>query len=147
MIGLFRNLKRLLVGQQVIMLKVIKNLSSASNTLETLDSVGTIELLADFLIINAKNAHYKVPHPSYFVDVRKSQIKSLAHSSISVGSINRVKRKWRWQAWFRSSNKSSKPNDLSRSLPCPSSAISPMLGRRVGNYCGNMIVSICISTS
>ena len=41
------------------MLKVIKNLSSASNTLETLDSVGTIELLADFLITNSKNAHYK----------------------------------------------------------------------------------------
>jgi len=61
MIGLFKNLKRLLVAQQVIMLKVIKNLSSASNTLETLDSVGTIELLADFLITNSKSAHYKVP--------------------------------------------------------------------------------------
>ena len=59
--GLFKNLKRLLVGQQVVMLKVIKNLSSASNTLETLDSVGTIELLADFLITNSKSAHYKVP--------------------------------------------------------------------------------------
>jgi hypothetical protein len=42
------------------MLKVIKNLSSASNTLETLESVGTIELIADFLITNSKNAHYKV---------------------------------------------------------------------------------------
>jgi hypothetical protein len=42
------------------MLKVIKNLSSASNTLETLDSVGTIELLADFLITNSKSEHYKV---------------------------------------------------------------------------------------
>jgi hypothetical protein len=59
-IGLFKNLKRLSVGQQVIMLKVIKNLSSASNTLDTLDSVGTIELLADFLITNSKSAHYKV---------------------------------------------------------------------------------------
>lgn len=48
------------MGQQVVMLKVIKNLSSASNTLETLDSVGTIELLADFLITNSKSAYYKV---------------------------------------------------------------------------------------
>jgi hypothetical protein len=48
------------VGQQVIMLKVIKNLSSASNTLDTLEQVGTIELLADFLITNSKSAHYKV---------------------------------------------------------------------------------------
>jgi hypothetical protein len=53
-------LKRLLVGQQIVMLKVIKNLSSWSNTLETLDSVGTIELLADFLITNSKSEHYKV---------------------------------------------------------------------------------------
>jgi hypothetical protein len=60
MVGLFKNLKRLLVAQQIVMLKVIKNLSSASNTLDTLDSVGTIELLADFLITNSKNAHYKV---------------------------------------------------------------------------------------
>jgi hypothetical protein len=59
-VGLFKNLKRLLVAQQVVMLKVIKNLSSASNTLETLESVGTIELIADFLITNSKNAHYKV---------------------------------------------------------------------------------------
>ena len=48
------------MSQQVVMLKVIKNLSSASNTLETLDSVGTIQLLADLLITNSKNAHYKV---------------------------------------------------------------------------------------
>jgi hypothetical protein len=59
-VGLFKNLKRLLVAQQVVMLKVIKNLSSASNTLETLESVGTIELISDFLITNSKNAHYKV---------------------------------------------------------------------------------------
>ena len=41
------------------MLRLIKNLSSASNALETLESVGTIELLADFLITNSKSAHYK----------------------------------------------------------------------------------------
>jgi len=62
--GLFKNLKRLLVGQQLVMLKVIKNLSSSSNTLETLDSVGTIELLADFLTTNSKSAHYKVISPN-----------------------------------------------------------------------------------
>ena len=68
MIGLFKNLKRLLVGQQIVMLKVIKNLSSWSNTLEILDAVGTIELLADFLITNSKNEHYKVTplQPSNF---------------------------------------------------------------------------------
>ena len=71
--GLFKNLKRLLVAQQVTMLKVIKNLSSASNTLETLDYVGTIELLADFLITNSKSAYYKVT--SYFRLCRKYQIK------------------------------------------------------------------------
>jgi hypothetical protein len=63
-VGLFKNLKRLLVGQQVIMLKVIKNLSSASNTLDTLETVRTIELLADFLITNSKSAHYKVRAPT-----------------------------------------------------------------------------------
>jgi hypothetical protein len=75
MSGLFKNLKRLLVGQQVVMLKVIKNLSSASNTLETLDSVGTIELLADFLITNAKSAHYKVIVVHCGIDNRKYRIK------------------------------------------------------------------------
>jgi len=45
------------------MLKVIRNLSSWSNTLETLDAVGTIELLVDFLITNSKSEHYKVMPP------------------------------------------------------------------------------------
>lgn len=70
--GLFKNLKRLSVGQQVVMLKVIKNLSSWSNTLETLDSVGTIELLGDFLITSSKSEHYKVRIFGFFVNGRKS---------------------------------------------------------------------------
>ena len=106
-IGLFKNLKRLLVGQQLVMLKVIKNLSSSSNTLETLDSVGTIELLADFLITNSKSAHYKVRPHVFRVDGRKSQIKSLVLYSIYVDSINLVKRRLQWQEWCRYFSKSS----------------------------------------
>ena len=59
------------------MLKVIRNLTSWSNTLETLDVVGTIELLVDFLITNSKSEHYKViPPPGFHTsNGRKSSIR------------------------------------------------------------------------
>jgi len=87
------------------MLKVIKNLSSASNTLETLDSVGTIELLADFLITNAKSAHYKVMVFQYGINNRKYQIKFSARYSISVDSINHDKKRQQRQEWSLFSSK------------------------------------------